>query len=111
MARSRTAPTSQRNAQARGRSRLATGRGSQQGLQKRPGMSRMNTMAVWAMVLSLLGITAPIGLYLGYRARTDIARTRQYGEPFAQVAIIVGWAYVAVAVVAILAYLIVFQLS
>ncbi|GAA1483145.1 hypothetical protein GCM10009624_35850 [Gordonia sinesedis] len=66
---------------------------------------------MWAMVLSLLGITAPVGLYLGYRARTEIARTRQYGEPFAQVAIVVGWAYVILAVVALLAYIFVFLLS
>ncbi|MEP9415469.1 DUF4190 domain-containing protein [Gordonia sp. VNQ95] len=63
-----------------------------------------NTLAIWAMVLSVLGCVSPVGLYLGYRARGQIRRTRQYGEAFAQVAIVVGWAYIVAAVVAIIAY-------
>ncbi|MGV9826863.1 MULTISPECIES: DUF4190 domain-containing protein [unclassified Gordonia (in: high G+C Gram-positive bacteria)] len=68
----------------------------------------MNRTAIWAFVLSILGITFPIGMYLGYRARREIARTREYGEPFAKVAIYLGWAYIVVVVVAIIAYLMIF---
>ncbi|AZG47043.1 DUF4190 domain-containing protein [Gordonia insulae] len=63
-----------------------------------------NRTAIWALVLSILGITAPIGLYLGYRARSSIARTRELGEPFARVAIWLGWLYVVVFVLALITY-------
>ncbi|NDZ92966.1 DUF4190 domain-containing protein [Streptomyces sp. SID6673] len=63
-----------------------------------------NRTAIWALVLSILGITAPIGLYLGYRSRASIARSRELGEPFARVAIWIGWLYVAVFVLALLTY-------
>ncbi|GAC49563.1 hypothetical protein GOACH_15_00550 [Gordonia aichiensis NBRC 108223] len=68
----------------------------------------MNRTAIWAFVLSLLGITSPVGIYLGYRARDEIVSRRQYGAPFAMVAIRLGWTWVAVAVVAILVYLFIF---
>ena len=68
----------------------------------------MNRTAIWAFVLSLLGITSPIGIYLGYRARDEIRSRRQYGAPFATVAIRLGWTWVAVAVVALLVYLFIF---
>lgn len=78
----------------------------------RPAQSagRTSTLAIWAMVLSVLGITSPIGLVLGYRARSGIRRTRELGEPFAKVAIIVGWAYIAAILVAVLAYVLVLVL-
>ncbi|MGC4934480.1 DUF4190 domain-containing protein [Gordonia sp. DT30] len=72
---------------------------------------RTNVLAIWAMVLSVLGITSPVGLFLGYRARNQIRRTREYGDPFATVAIIVGWAYVFAVLVAIVAYLLVLVLG
>ncbi|MED5801115.1 DUF4190 domain-containing protein [Gordonia sp. Z-3] len=63
-----------------------------------------NRTAIWALVLSILGITSPVGLYLGYRARTQIARTRELGEPFARVAIWIGWLYLVVIVLGLLTY-------
>lgn len=68
----------------------------------------MNRTAIWAFVLSLLGITSPVGVYLGYKSRDEIEKTRQYGAPFATVAIRLGWAWIAVAVVAVLVYLFIF---
>ena len=56
------------------------------------------------MILSVIGCTFPIGLFLGYRAMNQISHTKQYGRYFAKVAIIVGWAYVCAVVVALLAY-------
>ncbi|MDF3285111.1 MULTISPECIES: DUF4190 domain-containing protein [Gordonia] len=72
--------------------------------------AKTSTLAIWAMVLSVIGCTSPIGLYLGYRARNQIRRTREYGEPFATVAIVVGWAYMLALIVAIVAYVIVLVL-
>ncbi|WP_270486623.1 DUF4190 domain-containing protein [Gordonia jacobaea] len=68
----------------------------------------MNRTAIWAFVLSLLGITSPIGIYLGYRARDEIRSRPQYGMPFATAAIRLGWVWVAVAIVALLVYLFIF---
>ncbi|NKY64026.1 DUF4190 domain-containing protein [Gordonia rubripertincta] len=66
---------------------------------------RLNRLAVWALILSGLGITFPIGLVLGYRARAQIRRTRgQTGLPFADVAIWLGWAYLGVLVFGLLVY-------
>lgn len=73
----------------------------------RPDPSTTNRTAIWAMVLSILGITSPIGLFLGYQARRTIKRTRELGDSFARVAIWVGWAYMAVLVLVILAYLLI----
>ncbi len=66
--------------------------------------TRTNRTAIWALVLSLLGITAPIGLILGYRARSTIARTGELGGPFARVAIWIGWLYIIVLVAALGTY-------
>ncbi|GAC54428.1 DUF4190 domain-containing protein [Gordonia amicalis] len=65
---------------------------------------RLNRTAVWALVLSGLGITFVIGLVLGYRARAQIRRTREAGLPFANVAIWLGWAYLGVLVFGLLVY-------
>ncbi|MFW0793154.1 DUF4190 domain-containing protein [Gordonia sp. CPCC 205515] len=64
-----------------------------------------NRTAIWALVCSILGITAPIGLILGYRAKSTIARTRELGESYARVAIWIGWLYVAAFVLALIMYL------
>ncbi len=73
----------------------------------RPATNTTNRLSIWALVLSILGITSPIGLYLGYRSRSQIARTRELGEPFAKVAIWVGWAYMVLLGLIILAYLLI----
>ncbi|MGW0038116.1 DUF4190 domain-containing protein [Gordonia sp. NPDC003376] len=70
-----------------------------------------NKLSVWAMVLSVLGCTSPIGLFLGYRARNQIRRTREYGSAFATVAIVVGWTYVVAILVALIAYLLLWGLG
>nr|EMP10861.1 hypothetical protein ISGA_4711 [Gordonia sp. NB41Y] len=73
--------------------------------------ARTNTLSVWAMVLSVLGCTSPIGLFLGYRARGQIQRTREYGSAFATVAIVVGWTYIVAILVALIAYLLLWGLG
>ncbi|MEO9330243.1 DUF4190 domain-containing protein [Gordonia aurantiaca] len=71
---------------------------------QRRGVPRLNRTAVWALVLSALGITFFIGLFLGYRARTEIRRNRESGRPFADVAIWLGWFYLIVLVFGLLVY-------
>lgn len=73
--------------------------------------NRMNPLSIWALALSMIGITSPIGIYLGYRSRREVRQSREYGEPFARAAILVGWAYVLVAVIAVLAYLVLLKLG
>ena len=65
---------------------------------------RVNRMALWALALSILGITFIVGLVLGYRARTQIRQRREVGLPFATAAIWVGWAYAGVFVFGLLVY-------
>lgn len=59
---------------------------------------KMNETAIWAFVLSIIGITFPIGLFLGLRAQGQIQRSRpqQFGGPFAKVAVVVGLVYLVV---------------
>ncbi|WP_200215303.1 DUF4190 domain-containing protein [Micromonospora coerulea] len=60
-----------------------------------PAAARTNTMAIVALVLSLVGIasciTAPVGAILGHVARKQIRETGEQGEGMAKAAIIVGW--------------------
>ncbi|MCX2756088.1 DUF4190 domain-containing protein [Gordonia sp. IITR100] len=65
---------------------------------------RVSRMALWALALSILGITFIVGLVLGYRARTQIRQRREVGLPFATAAIWVGWAYAGVFVFGLLVY-------
>ncbi|MGW9264753.1 DUF4190 domain-containing protein [Gordonia terrae] len=65
---------------------------------------RVNRMALWALALSILGITFIVGLVLGYRARTQIRQRREIGLPFATAAIWVGWAYLGVFVFGLIVY-------
>ena len=60
---------------------------------------RVNRMAIWALVLSVLGITSIIGIGLAFKARADIARNREEGDPYAVAALVVGFFYVFVVVV------------
>lgn len=52
--------------------------------------SSTNRLAIWALVLSVLGITAPIGVWMSFRASREIERTRQQGAPLASAALWVG---------------------
>lgn len=58
------------------------------------GSQRTNTTAVVALVVAL-AVCGPVGLYLGYAARNEIARTGEQGSGFATAAIILGWLWVA----------------
>ncbi|MFD2766795.1 DUF4190 domain-containing protein [Micromonospora eburnea] len=57
--------------------------------------AKTNTMAIVALVLSLVGIgtciAAPIGAILGHVARKQIRETGEQGEGMAKAAIIIGW--------------------
>lgn len=66
------------------------------------GSQRTNTMAVVAFVVAL-AVCGPVGLMLGYAARNEIARTGEQGSGFATAAIVLGWIWVAVLVVVVLA--------
>jgi len=57
------------------------------GYRPRP---RTNQLAVIALVLSFLGLLAPVGLALGVVARGQIRRTGETGEGLALAAVIVG---------------------
>lgn len=58
------------------------------------GSQRTNTMAVVAFVVAL-AVCGPVGLFLGYSARNEIARTGEQGSGFATAAIVLGWIWVA----------------
>lgn len=47
-------------------------------------------MAIAAFVVSLVAC-APVGIYLGYKAREQIRETGEQGGGFATAAIIIGW--------------------
>lgn len=64
----------------------------------------VNRLAIWALVLSILGVTAPIGLYLAYRSLATIRKTRQSGEPFAVAAKWIGWLWVIFWIIALAGY-------
>jgi hypothetical protein len=73
-----------------------------------PPQSRTSTLAVVALVLSCLGfmtcVTGIAGLVLGYVARGQIKKSGEQGDGLALAAIIVGWATVAIMIVAGVAY-------
>lgn len=61
-----------------------------------PPPRRTNSNAVTALVVALAGLVAcplvgVIGVYLGNRARKEIARTGEEGDGMALAGIIVGW--------------------
>ncbi|MEU8005787.1 DUF4190 domain-containing protein [Catellatospora sp. NPDC049111] len=60
-----------------------------------PPPRQQNSMALVALILSLVGlmtwITAPIGAILGHSAMKQIRQTGEDGEGMAKAAIIVGW--------------------
>lgn len=73
-----------------------------------PAARRTNSLALAALVLSLVGIasclTAPVGAILGHVARKQIRETGEDGEGMAKAAIIVGWILTGLMVLGILAY-------
>ncbi|MFU8870817.1 DUF4190 domain-containing protein [Micromonospora sp. SL4-19] len=73
--------------------------------------AKTNTMAIVALVLSLVGIasciTAPIGAILGHVARKQIRETGEQGEGMAKAAIIVGWILTGLLVLLVAFYVVV----
>lgn len=66
-----------------------------------PPPRRTNGNALASMVVSLAGlVTCPllggIGVYLGYRARDEMARSGEEGDGMALAGIIVGWVGIGV---------------
>ncbi|WBB82414.1 DUF4190 domain-containing protein [Micromonospora sp. WMMD882] len=76
-----------------------------------PPVRRTNSMALAALILSLVGIascvTAPVGAILGHVARKQIRETGEDGESMAKAAIIVGWVLTGLLVLAIVFYVVV----
>lgn len=64
-------------------------------------------LAVWALALSVLGITFPAGIFLGHRAMKSIRATDRTGEPYAVAALWIGYAYLAALIGSILVLLII----
>ncbi|MEU9739783.1 DUF4190 domain-containing protein [Micromonospora chersina] len=75
-----------------------------------PPSSKTNSLAIVALVLSLIGftscITAPIGAIMGHVARKQIRETGEQGEGMAKAAIIVGWILTALLVLLIIFYVV-----
>ncbi|MFT4200598.1 DUF4190 domain-containing protein, partial [Gordonia sp. (in: high G+C Gram-positive bacteria)] len=71
-----------------------------------PENAKLNRTAVHALLYSFFGITAPVGVYLGRKARLQIARTGETGEPYAIAALIIGWAYLTALALGLMTYLI-----
>ncbi|GIJ38216.1 DUF4190 domain-containing protein [Micromonospora andamanensis] len=69
---------------------------------------KTNSMAIVALVLSLIGvgscITAPIGAIMGHVAMRQIRETGESGEGMAKAAIIVGWILTGLLALVIIGY-------
>lgn len=81
--------------------------GQQPGVQVAPlpPSMRTNSLAIAAFVISLVACT-PVGLYLGYRARSQIRETGEQGAGFALAAIIIGWIGVVFLVLTVFFFLV-----
>jgi hypothetical protein len=69
-----------------------------------PGM-RTNSLAIAAFVISLVACT-PVGLWLGYKARSQIRESGEQGAGFAMAAIIIGWIGVFFFVITVIFFLV-----
>jgi hypothetical protein len=69
---------------------------------------KTNTLAIVALVLSLIGIgsciTAPVGAIMGHVAMRQIRETGESGEGLAKAAIIVGWILTGLLALVIIGY-------
>lgn len=70
----------------------------------RTGATHTNLLSVVALVLSVLGVTAPIGVYLAYTSLRTIRRTGELGAPFAEAAKWLGWLWIGFFVLGAIAY-------
>lgn len=66
----------------------------------------VNKNAMPALLCSFFGISAPVGIYLGRKARREIAATGQSGDPYAVAALFIGWAYITAFALGLTTYLI-----
>ncbi len=71
-----------------------------------PAERGLNKNALPALLFSFFGITAPVGVYLGRKARQEIARTGETGDPYAVAALFIGWAYITAFGLGVASYLI-----
>lgn len=80
-----------------------------------PAQQKTNSMAIVALVLSLVGIasciTAPVGAVLGHVARKQIRETGEGGEGMAKAAIIVGWILTGIMLIVAAIYVVVIVLA
>ncbi|GGM26015.1 hypothetical protein GCM10011608_08440 [Micromonospora sonchi] len=84
------------------------------GYPQQPGyghpQQQTNTLAIVALVLSLVGIgsciTAPIGAIMGHVAMRQIRETGEGGEGMAKAAIIVGWILTGLLALVIIGYVV-----
>lgn len=58
--------------------------------QQYPPLPPYNLYAILSLIISLV-VFPPVGIYLGYKAKEEIARTGERGIELAQVGIIAGW--------------------
>lgn len=71
----------------------------------RTGATHTNLLSVVALVpYPVLGVTAPIGVYLAYTSLRTIRRTGELGTPFAEAAKWLGWLWIAFFVFGAIAY-------
>lgn len=90
----------------------------QQGPYPPPAVTN-NAKAIASMVLGIVGIFAcpivcsTIALILGYQARNEIAASRgwQTGESFAKAGIILGWVGLAIFLVVVTIYAVIFAVA
>ncbi|MEH0828643.1 MULTISPECIES: DUF4190 domain-containing protein [unclassified Micromonospora] len=80
-----------------------------------PPVAKTNSMAIAALVLSLVGfascITAPVGAILGHVAMKQIRQTGEGGEGMAKAAIIVGWILTGLLALLIAFYVVIIVLA
>lgn len=80
-----------------------------------PPVRGTNSMALAALILSLVGvgscITAPVGAILGHVARRQIRETGEQGDGMAKAAIIVGWVLTGLLLLVIAFYVVVIVLA
>ena len=62
----------------------------QQPYQYPPPLPPYNLYAILSLVIGI-AVFPPVGIYLGYKAKEEIARTGERGIELAQVGIVVGW--------------------
>lgn len=55
-----------------------------------PPPAPFNTYSILALVLAIF-VLPPLGIYFGYKARTEIAASGERGREFATAAIVIGW--------------------